>query len=137
MTPEQFYHLSKLKDINSIYEMRVKSLDWMLGCYIKGTIRRRTIINLIPLAQLYDLQDYMLERERYEDCAVIRDVIETIYEQTKLIDTMSKKRVKEIIGLLENTIQKEQQKTGGGNQELIDKLTIKLENLYDWKPKNK
>ena len=137
MTPEQFYHLSKLKDINSIYEMRVKSLDWMLGCYIKGTIRRRTIINLIPLAQLYDLQDYMLERERYEDCAVIRDVIEIIYEQTKLIDTMSKKRVKEIIGLLENTIQKEQQKTGGGNQELIDKLTIKLENLYDWKPKNK
>lgn len=137
MTPEQFYHLSKLKDINSIYEMRVKSLDWMLGCYIKGTIRRRTIINLIPLAQLYDLQDHMLERERYEDCAVIRDVIEIIYEQTKLIDTMSKKRVKEIIGLLENTIQKEQQKTGGGNQDLIDKLTIKLENLYDWKPKNK
>lgn len=137
MTPEQFYHLSKLKDINSIYEMRVKSLDWMLGCYIKGTIRRRTIINLIPLAQLYDLQDHMLERERYEDCAVIRDVIEIIYEQTKLTDTMSKKRVKEIIGLLENTIQKEQQKTGGGNQDLIDKLTIKLENLYDWKPKNK
>lgn len=137
MTPEQFYHLSKLKDINSLYEMRVKSLDWMLGCFIKGTIRRRTIINLIPLAQLYDLQEYMLERERYEDCAVIRDVIEIIYEQTKLIDTMSKKRVKEIIGLLENTIQKEKQKTGGGNQDLIDKLTIKLDSLYEWKPKNK
>lgn len=137
MTPEQFYHLSKLKDINSLYEMRVKSLDWMLGCYMKGTIRRRTIINLIPLAQLYDLQKHMLERERYEDCAVIRDVIEIIYEQTKLIDIMSKKRVTEIIGLLENTIQKEQQKTGGGNQDLIDKLTIKLENLYDWKPKKK
>ena len=137
MTPEQFYHLSKLKDINSIYEMRVKSLKWMLGCFINGTIRRRTIINLIPLAQLYDLQEHMQERERYEDCAVIRDVIEIIYEQTKLIDTMSKKRVKEIIGLLENTIQKEQQKTGGGNQDLIDKLTIKLEDLYDWKPKKK
>jgi len=137
MTPEQFYHLSKLKDINSLYEMRVKSLDWMLGCFIKGTIRRRTIINLIPLAQLYDLQEHMQERERYEDCAVIRDVIEIIYEQTKLIDTMSKKRVKEIIGLLENTIEKEQQKTGGGNQDLIDKLTIKLDNLYEWKPKKK
>ena len=93
----------------------------MLGCYHKGTIRRRTIINLIPLANLYEVLDFMEKKERYEDCSILKRVIEEIYEQTKSkhkkID-MSRKRQKEIIGLLENTIEVEKSKIGGGNSRL-------------------
>ena len=42
---------------------------------------------------------------------------------------MSKKRQKEIIELLENTIITEHKKKGGGNKELIVKLTSKLEEI--------
>lgn len=38
-----------------------------------------------------------------------------------------KKRIEEIIKNLKNTIRIEKEKTGGGNQELIEKLTYKLE----------
>ena len=80
--------------------------------YNKGTIRRRTIINLIPLQNLYELLNHMEEVERYEDCMIIKEVIDTIYEQNNIKpNTMSKKRREEIIGLLTNTIQKEKEKT--------------------------
>jgi uncharacterized coiled-coil protein SlyX len=42
---------------------------------------------------------------------------------------MSKKRQKEIIELLENTIITEHKKKSGGNKELIEKLTKKLEEV--------
>lgn len=137
MTPEEYFHRTRLIDKNTLFEMRVKSLDWMLGCYKKGTIRRRTIINLIPLSELYSLLHYMEEVERYEDCVVIKDVIDIIYEQTKSVKIMSSKRQKEIISLLENTIKTEQEKTGGGNTELIEKLEEKLEDVKSWEPKKK
>ena len=44
---------------------------------------------------------------------------------------MSKKRQKEIINLLENTIRTEQEKVGGGNKELIEKLQDKLEDVRE------
>jgi hypothetical protein len=136
MTPEQFYHLNKLKEMDTIFEMRVKSLEWMLGCYLKGTIRRRTIINLIPIEELDKLIVHMEEKERYEDCATIRDVINIVYKQKYLSkENMSTKRKKEIIRLLENTIRKEQEKKGGGNKELIEKLEIKLQEVKDRKIK--
>ena len=136
MTPEQFYHLNKLKEMDTIFEMRVKSLEWMLGCYLKGTIRRRTIVNLIPIEDLDKLMAHMEENERYEDCATIRDVINIVYKQKYLgKENMSTKRQKEIIGLLENTIRVEQQKAGGGNKELIEKLQIKLQEVKDRKIK--
>ena len=109
MTPEQFYHLNKMKEMETIFEMRVKSLEWMLGCYLKGTIRRRTIMSLIPIEDLKKLMVHMEKNERYEDCATI--------------------------GLLENTIKVEQEKTGGGNKELIEKLEIKLQEVKDRKVK--
>ena len=103
MSPEEFYRVNKLKlNKEVLFEMRVKSLDWMLGCYHKGTIRRRTIINLIPLANLYEVLYFMEERERYEDCHIVKKVIDEIYEQTKFNNNkidMSKKRQKEIIEL--------------------------------------
>lgn len=137
MTPEEFYYREKLLKLNeqSLFEMRIRSLEWMLGCYEKGTIRRRTIINLIPLANLYDMLSFMEEEERYEDCAVIKKVIDTIYEQTNSED-MSIKKQKEIITLLESTIKSEREKAGGGNHEIIEKLESKLNQVRDWTPKN-
>lgn len=140
MSPEEFYKINKMRlNKEVLFEMRVKSLDWMLGCYHKGTIRRRTIINLIPLANLYEVLQFMEEKERYEDCSIVKRVIDEIYEQTqsKNKKDMSKKRQKEIIGLLENTISVEKSKVGGGNKELIERLTAKLEKLKEWKPKPK
>ena len=42
-----------------------------------------------------------------------------------------KKRIEEIIKNLKNTIRIEKEKVGGGNQELIEKLTHKLEDTED------
>lgn len=135
MGPEEFFHRNRLINKDTLFEMRVKSLDWMLGCYKNGTIRRRTIINLIPLENLYDLLKHMEEIERYEDCVIIKDVIDIIYEQTKQVK-MSTKKQKEIISLLENTIKSEQDKVGGGNTEIIEKLEKKLNQVKDWRPKD-
>ena len=136
MTPEEYYYQNKLKKYtqNTLFEMRVKSLDWMLGCFKKGTIRRTTIINLIPLGNLYELLQHMEVEERYEDCQIIKEVIDTIYEHDKK-SNMSSKRKKEIIRLLENTIRTESEKKGGGNKELIAKLEIQLEDVREFKSK--
>ena len=125
MGPEEFFHRNRIINQNELFEMRVRSLDWMLDCYKKGTIRRRTIINLIPLTELYRVLKHMEDEERYEDCVIIKDVIDIIYEQTKDIQ-MSTKRQKEIISLLQSTIKTEQEKIGGGNSEMIEKLELKL-----------
>ena len=140
MSPEEFYKINKMRlNKEVLFEMRVKSLEWMLGCYHKGTIRRRTIINLIPLANLYEVLQFMEEKERYEDCSIVKKVIDEIYEQNNFKNKkdMSKKIQKEIIGLLENTISVEKSKVGGGNKELIERLTAKLEKVKEGKPKPK
>ncbi len=141
MSPEEFFKINMFRlNKEVLFEMRVKSLDWMLGCYHKGTIRRRTIVNLIPLANLYEVLDFMEKKERYEDCLILKRVIEEIYEQTKSKNkkiSMSKKRQKEIIGLLENTIENEKSKIGGGNSDIVERLTAKLEKVKEWKPKPK
>lgn len=139
MTPEEFYKRDRFLRYTqqTVKEMRVRSLDWMLGCYRKGTIRRRTIVNLIPLADLYYLLKDMEEVERYEDCVTIKSVIEEIYEQKSEPNNMSKKKQKEIISLLETTISKETEKVGGGNEEIIQALEKKLQSVKEWKPKKK
>lgn len=45
---------------------------------------------------------------------------------------MSKKKQKEIIQLLEQTISSESAKMGGGNTEVILQLTKKLEKVKNW-----
>jgi hypothetical protein len=45
---------------------------------------------------------------------------------------MSKKRQKEIIELLTNTILEESQKVNGGNREIIDALNKRLEKVKKW-----
>tara|TARA_Y100000389_G_scaffold107654_1_gene104671 strand:- start:1703 stop:1957 length:255 start_codon:yes stop_codon:yes gene_type:complete len=81
--PEEFFHRNNLINKSEIFEMRVRSLEWMLGCYKKGTIRKSTIVNLIPLGNLQILLKHMEGRERYEDCAIIKEVIDTVYEFNK------------------------------------------------------
>ena len=140
MSPEEFYKFNKIRTSQeTLFEMRVKSLEWMLNCFHNGTIRRRTIINLIPLANLYEVLYFMEDKERYEDCSIVKQVIDEIYEQNNFKNKkdMSKKRQKEIIGLLENTISVEKSKVGGGNKELIERLTAKLEKVKEGKPKPK
>ncbi len=83
MGPEEFFHRNNLINKSEIFEMRVRSLEWMLGCYKKGTIRKSTIVNLIPLGNLQILLKHMEGRERYEDCAIIKEVIDTVYEFNK------------------------------------------------------
>jgi hypothetical protein len=55
----------------------------MLGCFEKGTIRKQTIINLIPLDGLFDLLEWLEEKERYEDCLTVKTIIDTIYKPNK------------------------------------------------------
>ena len=78
MTPEEFFHFDKLSQ-NTIYEMRILSLGWVLKSYRDGRIRRNTIINLIQQPQLEDLLQYLIDQERYEECAVVRDILKEVY----------------------------------------------------------
>lgn len=48
---------------------------------------------------------------------------------------MSKKKQKEIIQLLESTLQSEAQKIGGGNSDIIEVLTKRLEKVKKWEKK--
>jgi len=80
MTPEEYYYKHNPRpNKSSMYDMRIKSLSWMLDCFKSGTIRKRTIISLIPITQLYDLLDYLEELERYEECSIVKEIIDLIY----------------------------------------------------------
>jgi protein-arginine kinase activator protein McsA len=78
MTPEEFYHFDKLSQ-KTIYEMRILSLGWVLNCYRDGRIRKNTIVNLIQKPQLVELMEYLIEQERYEQCAIVRDILNEVY----------------------------------------------------------
>ena len=135
MTPEEFYWKNKLTNQQYMKEIRIRSLAWMLDCYEKGTIRRNTIKGLIPEASLISLLQEMEEVERYEECSIIKNVIDKIYYTTEFNteEPMSKKRQKEVIELLSNTIKTELDKVGGGNAELIASLSKKLEEVKNFK----
>ena len=135
MTPEEFYWRNKLTNQQYMKEIRIRSLSWMLECYEQGTIRKNTIKNLIPEASLVSLLQEMEEIERYEDCVTIKEVIDKIYHpfEFNIKEPMSKKRQQEIIKNLTSTIKSEQEKTGGGNKELIQSLSKKLEEVSNFK----
>ena len=137
MTPEEFYWRNKLTNQQYMKEIRIRSLSWMLDCYERGTIRRNTIKGLIPEASLVSLLQEMEEIERYEDCATIKEVIDRIYHPLEFNtkEPMSKKRQQEIIDLLENTIIQEAKKPSGGNKEIIEQLSKRLETVKKMKLK--
>jgi len=80
MSPEEYYYRKFKPNKSAMYDMRIKSMEWMLDCFKQGTIRRRTIIGLIPITQLYDLLDYLENLERYEECSIIKEIIDLIYK---------------------------------------------------------
>jgi protein-arginine kinase activator protein McsA len=90
MTPEEFYHFDKLSQ-KTIYEMRILSLGWVLNCYRDGRIRKNTIVNLIQKPQLVELMEYLIEQERYEQCAIVRDILNEVYngENQKQIQSVN------------------------------------------------
>jgi protein-arginine kinase activator protein McsA len=90
MTPEEYFHFDKLSQ-KTIYEMRILSLGWVLNCYRDGRIRKNTIVNLIQKSQLDELMEYLVEQERYEQCAVVRDILNEVYngENQKQIQSVN------------------------------------------------
>ena len=83
MTPEEFYWKNKLTNKDYMQEIRVRSLGWVLDCVERGTIRQNTIKGLISEASLIDLLKTMEEIERYEDCQIIKEVLDKIYPSEK------------------------------------------------------
>lgn len=83
MTPEEFYWKNKLTNKEYMQEIRVRSLGWVLDCIERGTIRQNTIKGLISEASLIDLLKTMEEIERYEDCQIIKEVLDKIYPNEK------------------------------------------------------
>lgn len=79
MTPEEFYWKNKLTNKEYLREIRIKSFGWILDCFNRGTIRKRTIVNLIPKSDLIYLLKELEGEERYEDCALVRDILDKIY----------------------------------------------------------
>jgi hypothetical protein len=134
MTPEEFYWKNKLNNDEYMKEIRIRSLSWVLDCYERGTIRKRTIKGLISEESLLLLLKEMEEEERYEECIIIKEIIDRIYHplEFNINEPMSKKRQKEIIELLENTLIEESKKPMGGNSELVEALTKKLEKVKNW-----
>jgi hypothetical protein len=78
MTPEEFYWKDKLQNLD-LMEVRLNSLGWVLDCYNRGTIRKRTIKQLIPKSSLENILTQMEELERYEDCITIKEILDIIY----------------------------------------------------------
>ena len=51
-----------------------------VGVFWKGTIRKRTIVGLIPKEQLVDLLVWLEDLERYEECITVKKVLDKVYE---------------------------------------------------------
>lgn len=86
MNPEEFHYLDKFSNeyFKNMREVRISSLHWVWDNLQsnRGTIRRKTIIELIPYTSLSKLLSELVEEERYEDCVVVRDIME-LYEESE------------------------------------------------------
>lgn len=83
MTPEEFYWKEKLRGRPDLFDVRVRSVGWVLDCLNRGTIRKRTIKSIISEADLLDVLKRLEEMERYEDCITIKELIDLIYTDEK------------------------------------------------------
>lgn len=79
MTPEEFYWKEKLQGRPDLFDVRVKSIGWVLDCFNRGTIRKRTIQSIITESDLNEILERLVEMERYEDCITIKELIDLIY----------------------------------------------------------
>lgn len=83
MTPEEFYWKEKLQNEPNLFDIRVRSISWVLDCFNRGTIRKRTIKSLIKKSDLLGVLQELEEMERYEDCQTIKELIDLIYTNEK------------------------------------------------------
>lgn len=87
MGPEEFHYMDKFSNqyFKNIREVRISSLYWVWDNLSSnsGSIRRRTIIELIPYQSLHRLLGELVSEERYEDCVVVRDIMELYTENEK------------------------------------------------------
>jgi hypothetical protein len=83
MTPEEFYWKEKLKGRPDLFDTRVKSIGWVLDCFNRGTIRKRTIQSIITESDLNEILERLEELERYEDCITIKELMDLIYGNQK------------------------------------------------------
>ena len=84
MGPEEFHYMDKFSNqyFKNMREVRISSLYWVWDNLSSnsGSIRRGTIIELIPYTSLEKLLSELVEEERYEDCVVVRDIM-NLYEE--------------------------------------------------------
>ena len=83
MTPEEFYWKEKLRGRPDLFDIRVRSIGWVLDCFNRGTIRKRTIKSIITESDLLDVLKQLEEMERYEDCISVKELIDLIYSDEK------------------------------------------------------
>ena len=78
----KFYDMSEL-DLNQLRWIRVQSLGWALKQFREGTIRRNTIIELIPYSSLNSLLFELEKDELYEECSVVFALMNEIYKENE------------------------------------------------------
>ena len=87
MGPEEFHYLDKFSNeyFKNMREVRISSLYWVWDNLNsnRATIKRSTIIELIPYQSLHQLLSELVEEERYEDCVVVRDIMELYKENER------------------------------------------------------
>jgi hypothetical protein len=87
MGPEEFHYLDKFNNeyFQNMREVRISSLYWVWDNLnsSQATIKRSTIIELIPYTSLSQLLSELVDEERYEDCVVVRDIMELYNENER------------------------------------------------------
>lgn len=87
MNPEEFHYLDKFSNeyFKNMREVRITSLYWVWDNLQSnsGSIRTKTVIELIPYSSLSLLLSELEEEERYEDCKVVWDIMSLYKENEK------------------------------------------------------
>ena len=85
MGPEEFYYMDYLSRLNlsELRKIRISSLEWVWKGWNSGTIRRETIVSLIPYQSLTILLSELESEERYEDCEVVWNIMNEIYNENE------------------------------------------------------
>lgn len=78
MNMEKYFSYIHLNE-DQMREIRIRSLWWVMDCYRNGTIRKKTIQNLIEKSKLDELLDFLVKTERYEDCVIIKEMLDEFY----------------------------------------------------------
>tara|TARA_R110000782_G_C14551878_1_gene385081 strand:- start:68 stop:382 length:315 start_codon:yes stop_codon:yes gene_type:complete len=74
----KFYDMDEL-DIKQLRFIRVNTLGWVLDKFREGTIRKSTIVELIPFTSLESLLFELEKEELYEECVVVFSLMNEIY----------------------------------------------------------